>query len=210
MKISQDTQEAIVSAADDLFAQGSDSPTNEQVRARLGKGSLSHISPVMKEWRESKKAEARAAFEMPVSLSKAVHESIGRLWVTATSLANASFDAYRHEADVAVQGSEQEREEALIEVGRLESLVEDLEKAFDAKSLKVEGLEVRLEQEQSRSTALLAEKASMEAELAGRKAQIDGLQNDVDEIRQDYRSLQSELVQIAKAGHSSSGVRSDD
>ena len=98
------------------------------------------------------------------------------------------------------QDADQERDEALNEVGRLEVIVEELEKALSAQSLKVERLEVKLGQEQSRSSELLTEKASMEADLAGRKEQIERLHNDVDVLRQDYRALQSELIQMAKAG----------
>lgn len=203
MKVSQEMREAIIRAADDLFAKGNARPTNEQVRAELGKGSLSHISPIMKEWRESKKADENAAFELPDSLSKAVQDSINRMWVTATNLANESVEAYRHEADKAVRDADEERDEALNEVGRLEVMVEELEKALSAQSLKVEGLEVRLGQEQSRSSELLAEKASMEADLAGRKEQIERLHNEIEVVRQDYRALQSELIQIAKTGKNS-------
>jgi archaellum component FlaC len=154
----------------------------------------------MKEWRESKKADENAAFELPDSLSKAVQDSINRMWVTATNLANESVEAYRREADKAVQDADEERDEALNEVGRLEVIVEEFEKALSDQSLKVERLEVKLGQEQSRSSELLTEKASMEADLAGRKEQIERLHNDVDVLRQDYRALQSELIQMAKAG----------
>lgn len=204
MKVSKEMREAIIRAADDLFAKGNARPTNEQVRAELGKGSLSHISPIMKEWRESKKADENAAFELPDSLRKAVQDSINRMWVTATNLANDSVEAYRREADKAVQDADQERDEALNEVGRLEVIVEDLEKALSAQTHKVEQLEARLGQEQSRSSELLAENASMEADLAGRKEQIERLHNDIDLVRQDYRALQSELIQMAKAGKNSS------
>jgi chromosome segregation ATPase len=101
------------------------------------------------------------------------------------------------------QDADQERDEALNEVGRLEVIVEELEKALSAQSLKVEKLEAKLGQEQSRSSELLTEKASIEADLAGRKEQIERLHNDVDVVRQDYRALQSELIQMAKAGKAS-------
>ena len=43
----------------------------------------------------------------------------------------------------------------------------------------------------------------MEADLASRKEQIERLHNDIDVVRKDYRALQSELIQIAKAGKNS-------
>lgn len=203
MKISQEMREAIIGAADDLFAKGNSRPTNEQVRAELGRGSLSHISPIMKQWRESKRADESAAFELPDSLRRAVQDSINRMWVTATNLANESVEAYRREADKAVQDADQERDEALNEVSRLEVIVEELEKALSDQSLKVERLEVKLGQEQSRCSELLTENASIEADLAGRKEQIERLHNDIDVVRKDYRALQSELIQMAKTGKNS-------
>ena len=56
MKIKPEIKERIVEAANALVAEGNENPTNEQVRERMGSGSLSHISPVMREWRESQKA----------------------------------------------------------------------------------------------------------------------------------------------------------
>jgi len=200
VKISEETRDAIVGAANDLLADGVANPTNEQVRSRLGKGSLSHISPVMKEWREARKAEAKAALEMPRGLSQAVHESIGRLWGVATGLAQASFEAHRKEADEAVRYAEQERDEALSEVGRLELVVEELEKELSAGRVKLEVLEGKLEREVSRNAELAAENSSLSSDLTARREQLDALRLDMDVVRQDYRSLQAELVEMAKSG----------
>ena len=46
--LSADTVRRIEDAAAALIAAGNPNPTNEQVRAHLGGGSLSHISPVMR------------------------------------------------------------------------------------------------------------------------------------------------------------------
>lgn len=200
MKISEETRDSIIGAANDLLAEGNANPTNEQVRSRLGKGSLSHISPVMKEWREARKAEAKTALEMPRGLSQAVHESIGRLWGVATGLAQASFEAHRKEADEAVGYAEQERDEALSEVGRLELDVEELKKAFSAERVKLESLEGKLEREVSRNAELVAENSSLRSDLSARREQLDALRLDMDVVRQDYRSLQAELIDMAKSG----------
>ena len=187
MKISEETRDSIIGAANDLLAEGNANPTNEQVRSRLGRGSLSHISPVMKEWREARKAEAKTALEMPRGLSQAIHESIGRLWGVATGLAQASFEAHRKEADDAVRYAEQERDEALSE-------------AFNAERVKLESLEGKLEREVSRNAELVAENSSLRSDLTARREQLDALRLDMDVVRQDYRSLQAELIDMAKSG----------
>lgn len=70
MKIKPEIRDKILSAANSLQAEGVETPTNEQVREYLGGGSLSHISPVMREWRDSKKSEVAAALEIPADLKK--------------------------------------------------------------------------------------------------------------------------------------------
>jgi len=204
VKISEETRDAIIEAANDLLVEGCANPTNEQVRSRLGKGSLSHISPVMKEWREARKAEAKAALEMPRGLSEAIHESVGRLWGVATGLAQATYEAHRKEAEEAVRYAEQERDEALSEVGRLEFDVEELKKALSAESVKAESLEGRLKREVSKSSELFAENSSLRSDLTARREQLDALRLDVEMVRQDYRSLQAELIEMAKSGRGQS------
>ncbi|MCP6379331.1 DNA-binding protein, partial [Klebsiella pneumoniae] len=57
--LSPDTVRRIEDAAAALIAAGTANPTNEQVRAHLGGGSLSHISPVMRAFR-ARRREQRA------------------------------------------------------------------------------------------------------------------------------------------------------
>lgn len=197
---SQEMRKSVIDAANELYAEGVANPTNNQVRSRLGKGSLSHISPIMKEWRESRKSEAKAFYEMPESLSRSINESVGRLWVQATKLASASFDGHRKEVDQAVQEANSERDEALNEIGRLERSIAALEKSLEMKSAKVDELESQLENERELRSTLVAEKASINADLVGRKERIDALEGDLEVMRNDYRMLQAELLLLAKSG----------
>ena len=71
-KIKPEIRNRILSAASALTAEGIESPTNDQVRERMGGGSLSHISPVMRQWRQSRKADVVAALDMPADLKRAV------------------------------------------------------------------------------------------------------------------------------------------
>ena len=70
MNVKQEIQDKIVAAASALVAEGVKNPTNDQVRERMGGGSLSHISPVMREWRQSRQEEVVAALEIPPELKK--------------------------------------------------------------------------------------------------------------------------------------------
>ncbi|MGR3184193.1 DNA-binding protein [Enterobacter cancerogenus] len=56
--LSPDTVRRIEDAAAALIAAGTPNPTNEQVRQHLGGSSLSHISPVMREFRARQPEQA--------------------------------------------------------------------------------------------------------------------------------------------------------
>lgn len=129
MRVRQEIKEKIIGAANALAAEGNESPTNDQVRERMGGGSLSHISPVMREWRESRKSEVAAALEIPADLKKVIETSVGQVWATASKLASASIEAVRQDAEVAIEAATAERDEALEEVRRLEEKLVQLEEA---------------------------------------------------------------------------------
>ena len=104
MKIKADIKDKIIAAANALAGEGNDNPTNDQVRERMGGGSLSHISPVMRQWREARKADVAAALEMPTDLRKAIETSVGQVWTTASKLASITVDTVRQEAEAAIRG----------------------------------------------------------------------------------------------------------
>ena len=58
--LSPDTVCRIEDAAAALIAAGASNPTNEQVREHLGGGSLSHISPVIREFHTGQQLHQRA------------------------------------------------------------------------------------------------------------------------------------------------------
>ena len=72
MNIKSEIREKIIVTAMSLVAEGNENPTNDQVRERMGGGSLSHISPVMREWRSSRKTELATVLEIPADLKKVI------------------------------------------------------------------------------------------------------------------------------------------
>ena len=70
--IKTEIKQKIMACADELVASGINEPTNDQVRERLGGGSLSHISPVMREWRGNRKDAVVVALDMPTELKNVV------------------------------------------------------------------------------------------------------------------------------------------
>ncbi|MCP3672268.1 MAG: KfrA protein, partial [Gammaproteobacteria bacterium] len=92
----------IIHAANSLVIDGNNNPTNAQVLARIGKGSLSHISPVMREWRAARTTAISAALAMPSECREMIDLSLSQLWTVATQEAQTTLDALATERDSAV------------------------------------------------------------------------------------------------------------
>ena len=197
-KVKPEIRDRIIATANALVSEGIDNPTNDQVRERMGGGSLSHISPVMREWRESRKAEVVAALDMPADLKKAVETSLGQLWGMASKLATASVENFRQEAEGAVADATAERDEALNEIQRLEKHLAELTKALEEKGQEVNQVRSALDQEHNINAQLKADTAALQARIEDRDTQIEGLKADLKEARDDNRKLQGELIEIAR------------
>lgn len=198
MNIKPEIRDKFIAAANALVAEGIENPTNEQVRKKAGGGSLAHISPVMREWRESRKAEVIAALEMPGDLKKVVENSIGLIWAAASKLAQASMQAYRQEADETIDAVTQERDEALSEIQRLEARLVELEKIVADKDQTISKGNADLESERAQHAKATAENAALAARIEDRDTQIQGLKAELKEARDDNKALQKELVEIAR------------
>lgn len=197
-KVKPEIRDRIIATANALVSEGIDTPTNDQVRERMGGGSLSHISPVMREWRESRKAKVVAALDMPADLKKAVETSLGQLWGMASKLATASVENFRQEAEAAVADATAERDEALNEIQRLEKHLAELTKALEEKGQEVNQVRSALDQEHNINAQLKADTAALQARIEDRDTQIEGLKADLKEARDDNRKLQGELIEIAR------------
>lgn len=200
MKMNPEIKERIIATANALVAEGIADPTNAAVLERMGKGSLSHVSPIMREWRDSRKAEVVAALEMPGDLKKAVETSMGQIWSTASKLAQVSMQAYRQEADVAIENATNERDEALLEIQRLEARIAELDKALNEKDQAIKSVNASLEREREYNAKQTAEIAAISARFNDRNNQIQVLKDELKESRADNKALQAELVAIAKEG----------
>ena len=197
MKVNAEIRERIIATANALAAEGIESPTNDQVRERLGGGSLSHISPVMREWRESRKSEVAAALEIPADLKKAIETSLGQVWATANKLAMAAVETVRQDAEAAVASASAERDEALAEVTRLEERIAELQNVLKDKDRAIEQAGSELEKAREQSVKLDRDNAALTARADDRDEQIKTLRAELKEARADNKALQGELVKIA-------------
>lgn len=114
----------IVNAINELVAKGIEIPTNNQVRDQLGGGSLSDISPVLKEWRIGRKQEiASASIEIPVELKKSYETFVGQIWSVASNLSHVAVDALRNEMNETITTITEERDEYFEEIKSLEKTI---------------------------------------------------------------------------------------
>lgn len=117
-----ETVRRIEDVAAALIAAGIPYPTNEHVRQHLSDGFLSHISPVMREFRA--RQLVLASEQMPVlppELAQLLTGQLSLLWQAAVRQAESDTLAAREQADTDIAQADRERDEALMKVASLES-----------------------------------------------------------------------------------------
>lgn len=190
-----DTVRRIEDAAAALIAAGNPNPTNEQVRQHLGGGSLSHISPVMREFRARQRALASEQTPaLPPELAQLLTGQLALLWQAAIKQAEAGTLAAREQADTDIARADQERDEALAKVIALESelavlreVVTERDRLIDeVRGLRAEALPLR-----EQVARLTATGEHLAAQLQDTKAELK-------ETREDGRALQAELLALAR------------
>ncbi|HIE9814671.1 TPA: DNA-binding protein [Klebsiella pneumoniae] len=190
-----DTVCRIEDAAAALIAAGNPNPTNEQVRQHLGGGSLSHISPVMREFRARQRALASEQTPaLPPELAQLLTGQLALLWQAAVKQAEARALAAREQADADIAQADQERDEAQVKVTALESelavlreVVTERDRLLDeVRGLRAEALPLR-----EQVARLTATGEHLAAQLQDTKAELK-------ETREDGRALQAELLALAR------------
>lgn len=200
MSIKPDIKEKILTAANALVAEGNDNPTNAQVLERMGKGSLSHVSPVMREWRDSRKAEMVAALEIPSELKKAIETSLSQVWTAASKLASATVEKIQQEAQANIDAAANERDEALEEITRLEARINDQVAQHQEKTKELELLRSELDKAQELTAKLQTDMAALSVKAENSREQVKELKAELKSSRDDNKALQAELLKIAKKG----------
>lgn len=205
--LSPDTVRRIEDAAAALIAAGTPTPTNEQVRQHLGGGSLSHISPVMRAFRarlREQRAEQTPA--LPPELQQLLTGQLGLLWQAAVKQADADTQAAREQADADIAQADQERDAAQAKVATLESELAVLREVVterdrliaEVRELRTDALPLR-----EQIARLTATGEHLATQLKETKAELKG-------AREETRSLQAELLILARQGTRGAGKSGKD
>lgn len=156
----------IIRAAEELVSEGI-SPTNENVRNRLGYGSYKTISEVLREWKSKGIQRAAITIEMPGEAKAAFERAGTDVWKIITSLATEKLTKLQADADEAIKNANSERDEALMEIGRLELIHNQKDAEIDILTNSKNSINQELSQALQRIHDLeimLAEKATVETE----------------------------------------------
>lgn len=185
--ITQEMRDKIIQAANALSAEGVTNPTNVQVRTKMGgRGSLSHISPVMKEWRANQDLQGMATIELPGEIRVALDRLGLELWQAASKIAASDIEAIKaHSADQVME-AELERDEALNEVSALEA---ELERCRTA----IEALQIEAKESVSTQATLTANLNAANQELAKLTAADKNNQERIEALISDKAQLAANL-----------------
>ncbi|MGI9274175.1 MAG: DNA-binding protein [Endozoicomonas sp.] len=113
------TRDDIIQAAEAIERDGGN-PTMAAVREFLNGGSFATISPILREWKESRKVRHAVVIDMPGELKAALDGLGAEFWQVASRLSNEKLIAVQAEAESSVNEAQSERDETLQEVARLE------------------------------------------------------------------------------------------
>jgi chromosome segregation ATPase len=115
------TREQVFEAADALLREGQ-TPTVVGVRTKLGGGSPNTITPLLAEWKAQN--ETRRVEALP-PLPEPIESAMRQVWGTAWQSAQAQLEGEREALAKAREGIEQERNQMLAEISRLDNALEE-------------------------------------------------------------------------------------
>lgn len=146
----------------------------------------------------NRKAAMSAIPEIPAELKRAIDISLGQVWTVASQLAAATTETIRQEADTALSAATNERDEALSEIDRLETVISSLQQQVTTLEQARHLAHNVLEQHNQQIVQLTGENASLSTRLGHRDEQVQSLKNELKASRQDNQKLQAQLLDIVR------------
>ena len=191
MAISKDD---IIQAAEAL-ERDSEKATMASVREFLGGGSFATISPVLREWKESRKTTTAVALEMPGELKTVAERMETEFWQTASQLANEKLITVQTDAEATVSAAESERDEVLQDIVRLEKEL-------------LEAAEGRQKAEEEKNAAH-EQINSLKADQIRLQEQLTASKTEAGQLREDLRRMTSEKARQAEESSRLLGVNGE-
>lgn len=179
------TKQDIFNAANAIQASGT-KPTMALVREKLGGGSLSTISPALREWSETiGNKTPPTVIDIPSEVKNVLDKMGAEVWRSLSAITNEKLVRIETEATAAILEATKDRDVAIIEISQLEEQIEKLLSCKAQLEQKNKSLELQIEKQQATmdaqatqitdlklmcSNATTAEKIALEkaAALAGK------------------------------------------
>lgn len=97
-------------------------PTLARVREALGGGSFTSIQPLLREWKDKRhEPEAAVASSVPDDIQALVASLAAQIWSKAEGKASEELKTFKESMKAKLEESNQEKQDALEEVARLEA-----------------------------------------------------------------------------------------
>ena len=193
-KVSTEKRQAIIEAAENLVREGIDSPTNDEIRERMGGGSLADISPVMREWRE----HIPPSIELPGAVKSAGEKFVTQLWSAASKATELAIESSRIESEERVRVCEAERNEALNEIAVLEARLASMEQQLQERDLRIENQEKNLGALSEKNHLLDLEREKATTHAGTLKKTHEDTKTQLKEAQSHNEYLQKKLLDIAE------------
>jgi len=197
VSINPDIKNKIINAAENLMTRGED-VTNKAVRDALGGTSFSHISPVMREWRQNRERSTREILEMPSTMKIALERLGNELWKAAGNEAGKKVELIQTTSDERIAVVELELDEALKEIQFLEKnnlLLMDEKKKLGS---EFEKLKTTLSNEEKTVHKLTIEHEKAKVEVTASNLRADECAATLQKSQKQQDKLQSELIALVK------------
>lgn len=179
------TIEQVTAAADALIAEGQ-KPTLANIRAALGGGSFSTISPLLKQWRESHREEAATtpiADPAPDEITEQVQSMAGHIWQAAMQLANARLQQERETLEATRLAIEAERDEAAELADQVNGELERVTGEAEALKASLEAVNVDLAKSQEQSQLQAVQLAEQRQATKDVETELQATEQHRDELR---------------------------
>lgn len=184
------SKEAIFKAAQELDDEGTP-VTVTTVRDKLGKGSYTTITDVLKEWRTAQ--EQSQAADIPETPEVLVRFT-DRIWAEAWKISHKETEGEREALTQARAQLDEERKEMSGEIGRLEQELNTAQSVLTS--------------EQTERKATSKKLSRCKVEMARMEGRTQELEKELKEERGRVRHLEQELIKLAQAA--SEGKKKND
>lgn len=158
------TKAQVFNAADAISAAGQ-APTVASIRAKLGTGSYTTITAMLRDWREQANTEPEEALDVPEEITQALGRAAEIVW-------KAAQDHFRHELATVKKESERAISEAQGQLADALAEIAELEKMADEQTGAIEQLKAEKEASREALDGMKSERAELTASLKAAEARI--------------------------------------